>query len=827
MRHPDRRSPRAKPTSKRARPTYRPSVESLEDRTLLAAPVIDPLSVPLNLPVGKSLVVPVSGSSASGGAISYSVSTNDPHIVVVPHTGDTFLKISVAGFGDMEFELFNDLTPNTASIFSGLVQNEFYNGLSFYRVVNNFVIQGGLGSTGNPGFTFNDEYNPSLLYTGTGQLAMANAGPNTNGSEFFITVGPQRGLDFDKTIFGQMVRGFNVLQAIDSVPTNGQTPINPPVITSAQIIQDPTAQLFTLTSDDTSPTPFTLTVTATAADGSQTTQTTSGNVVTDTTNDPPILGSGGAQPVSDQVSPTGSDITIHLTRTDLDSSTSDYEAVLVNSSDSSKVTVTKAAVNPDGSDDVTVHPLNGFTGSVLLKVGVKELNATARGNDTINLFDERTIRVAFGDQPLTGSAAPFSATEGAAANGVTVATFTDADPNAQVSDFANGLTINWGDGTPNDTTTGRVVAGANGTFQVLGNHTYREAGKFQVTVSVLDTRNSGTTGGDNGGATTQVTSTATVADAPLSAQGSAVADTVLGIPESNVVVGTFNDADPNGQASDFTATIDWGDGTTSAGTVVAAGNGRFNVLGSHAYQAAGTFAVGMAVTDTVTSGFVPSVTASSRTTATVVTLDQRFVTQAFVDMTGTLPTPVQLATYQALLPRIGRTGVALQIEKLPAFNVHQVVLTYLHVFGGLPNARQVRDGLKFLAHGGTVSGLARQLYNSGTYFRVVGHRSNSRFLLAAAQSILGSSINTVNLQLLLAELNAGVTRGRIISDLESVPGALLQQAQNLDLDFLHRPGTGAEANAQAGLLGSGVPVNAVIAELIGSDTYLRHILFGT
>ena len=103
-------------------------------------------------------------------------------------------------------------TPSRRS--RGLVEANFYDNLTFHRVVPDFVIQGGDppgDGTGGPGFQFDDEFHPDAIFTGDAQLAMANSGKDTNGSQFFVTIGPQRHLDFNHTIFGQLVRGRDVL----------------------------------------------------------------------------------------------------------------------------------------------------------------------------------------------------------------------------------------------------------------------------------------------------------------------------------------------------------------------------------------------------------------------------------------------------------------------------------------------------------------------------------------------------------------------------------------------------------------------------------------
>jgi cyclophilin family peptidyl-prolyl cis-trans isomerase len=604
----------------RPRRAVRPAVQELEDRRLLTAPAIDPVQVPLNVPIGKTLIVPLSAADPAGGSVSWSVTSSNPNVTVTPHTGNTFLELNVQNFGTMEFELFDDLAPATAALIGGMVQGEFYNGLTFHRVVNGFMIQGGDpagNGTGGPGFTFDDEFNPNAIFSGSGQLALANSGKDTNGSQFFITDGPQRFLDFNHTIFGQLVRGFNVLHAIEATPVTLQDPTNPNsevskpvtpvVITSAAIVQDTTDAVFTLTSTGTTTDTTTLTVKATASTGGSTTEQLQAQVVADVdsqgqpVNDPPILG-----PVSDQVSPTGAPVVVHLTRTDLENDASDYGAAVLQA-DSANATVSTPVVNADGSADVTVTPTAGFTGAVHAIVGVKEHGATSRGS-TSYPWDTQVITVAFGDQPLTAQpGTAIAAAEGAPATAVPVAAFTDADLLSAGSDFR--VSINWGDGTPPDTTSGTVV-GSNGTYQVLGTHQYREAGTYPVRVVVTDA--SGGTR-DNGGATMTVTNTATVADAGLSSQGVAVA---AAGPVSAAPVATFTDADPGARAGDFVAQITWGDGTTSAGTVVAAGNG-FQVLGSHAYAATGQYAVKVAIADVNTAGTVAAATSTAATTAVI------------------------------------------------------------------------------------------------------------------------------------------------------------------------------------------------------------------
>jgi peptidyl-prolyl cis-trans isomerase B (cyclophilin B) len=125
--------------------------------------------------------------------------------------------------GPIEFELFDADAPKTVENFRKLAGDGFYDGLGFHRVISDFMIQGGcpLGTgTGGPGYTFEDEINDHKVVRGA--LAMANAGPNTNGSQFFIvTTGAAPWLDGKHTVFGQVTSGMDTVDAIEGVPTDG------------------------------------------------------------------------------------------------------------------------------------------------------------------------------------------------------------------------------------------------------------------------------------------------------------------------------------------------------------------------------------------------------------------------------------------------------------------------------------------------------------------------------------------------------------------------------------------------------------------------------
>lgn len=156
--------------------------------------------------------------------------------------------------GTFKVKLFDADAPNTVSNFVGLAEGTkewrdpgtgerkkapFYDGVIFHRVINGFMIQGGdrLGQgTGGPGYTFGDEFTPKLRHDKVGILSMANAGPNTNGSQFFITLGPTPHLDNRHSVFGEVVEGLDVVKKIGAVPTGRQDrPVKPVVINKLTI----------------------------------------------------------------------------------------------------------------------------------------------------------------------------------------------------------------------------------------------------------------------------------------------------------------------------------------------------------------------------------------------------------------------------------------------------------------------------------------------------------------------------------------------------------------------------------------------------------------
>lgn len=137
--------------------------------------------------------------------------------------------------GEIEIELRADLAPKAVENFVTHSKNGYYNGLIFHRVIKNFMIQGGdptgTGRSGESiwGKPFEDEFSSKAIFDRPGILAMANAGPNTNGSQFFITTVATYWLNGYHTIFGYVTKGMDVVEAIENVPTSGQSQGNRPL----------------------------------------------------------------------------------------------------------------------------------------------------------------------------------------------------------------------------------------------------------------------------------------------------------------------------------------------------------------------------------------------------------------------------------------------------------------------------------------------------------------------------------------------------------------------------------------------------------------------
>jgi cyclophilin family peptidyl-prolyl cis-trans isomerase len=362
----------------------RATFEPLETRQLLAVTLapIGAQTVETGAPLNLALT-----STGTTNSVSYSVSvqnlTGSPQLTTTVPTGNTFLKMHVTDQaegidGDMVFELFGDLAPNTVQSITNLVNQHFYDNLTFHRIISGFMAQGGDpkgDGTGGPGFKSDNNFNANLQFTGSGLLAMANSGNDTDGSQFFITDAPYRSGDFKYSIFGMLVKGDDVRDKITNhVQTdNNDKPLNTVTITSATIITDNLDGVLRLTANATGTAAVTVTATDTITQATSV-QTFNVTVAADTTNDPPFLGTINAVHTT-----VNTPVTFTLPATDVEGDPIYYDGI-VNPSNSN-LTV---SVNHD-TGSVTVTPAAG------LAPGIYGLEFAVAPDSSFSTYDTQFV----------------------------------------------------------------------------------------------------------------------------------------------------------------------------------------------------------------------------------------------------------------------------------------------------------------------------------------------------------------------------------------------------------------------------------------------------
>ena len=245
---------------------------------------------------GSPLHVPLDGIAGEGEALTYTVEVSDPLVTAKVFSGNRSLRIDVATFGTMVFQLFDTRANRATNRIATLAAAGFYNGVIFHRIIDNFVIQGGdptgTGGGGSELGNFDDQFHVNLQHNRTGLLSMAKVDDDTNDSQFFITEGPQRHLDFNHTIFGILVEGESVRQAVSNVavdPANFDRPIVDVVMQSVTTFPDTQNAVLMLSAPEGSTGAADVTVTVANEAGASTSQTFRVNVTPDTINSPPFL----------------------------------------------------------------------------------------------------------------------------------------------------------------------------------------------------------------------------------------------------------------------------------------------------------------------------------------------------------------------------------------------------------------------------------------------------------------------------------------------------------------------------------------------------------
>jgi cyclophilin family peptidyl-prolyl cis-trans isomerase len=234
--------------------------------------------------------------------LTFTVESSDPLVSAEVLTGNRSLRMQVDDFGAMTFELFETRTPRATAQIIELAESGFYDGTIFHRVIDNFVIQGGdptgTGAGGSTLGDFDDQYHVDLQYNRTGLIGMAKTTDDTNDSQFFITEGPIRHLDFNYSIFGVLTEGEDVRAAISDVATDGgDRPLDPVVLHEVEIFDDLENGVLMLSAAEGSSGSATITVTVSDSLGNQASRSFEATVVTDL--DP----SANGNPFLDDIAP--------------------------------------------------------------------------------------------------------------------------------------------------------------------------------------------------------------------------------------------------------------------------------------------------------------------------------------------------------------------------------------------------------------------------------------------------------------------------------------------------------------------------------------------
>ena len=384
------RHPRTKKTT-----TPRSSrIEALEVRRVLASPTLPDFPDEINILAGAPVHVALGGEDADGDDLTYSVtSTNSAISATIPKQetpeGNRSMRITVQGYGEMVFELFEGRAPETTERIIEIAESGWYEGREFHRIIDGFMIQGGsrdgLGINGT-GTVFDDEYHADLQFTTSGLLAMAKAGDDTNDSQFFITDVPSDGfslprwLDFNHTIFGRLTSGDDVREAISEVATNSS---NQPsgdaiVIESVEIFYDNQEAVMMISAPHGTYDSGEITITVSDGNGGTASETVKINVLPDSQNNNPFLG-----PIDPIRLTVDEPYSFQLQATDVEGDQIYYLAELLTETDDVSVTVTDQGL-------VTITPRNEVVGvvEIAFRVGPTADSLVA---DSLGEYEEGVI----------------------------------------------------------------------------------------------------------------------------------------------------------------------------------------------------------------------------------------------------------------------------------------------------------------------------------------------------------------------------------------------------------------------------------------------------
>jgi large repetitive protein len=345
-----------------------PFLKPIEDQTL---PATSPLHVALD------------GYDPKGGPLTYTVSSDNAQVEATLLQGNRSMRIEVADYGDMVFQLFEQRAARPAGRVIELAESDFYDGILFHRVIDGFVIQGGdptgTGSGGSTLGTFDDHFHVDLQHNQSGILSFAKSSDDTNDSQFFVTLAPTRHLDFNHSIFGLLVEGRDVLQAIGSTATGEEDrPVDDIRMNTIEIFEDTENAVMMLKADPAAiGQQANITVTVDDGLGNQTEENFQVTVAQDTLNSGPFL-----EDLPDFETTAGSPIQIQLSAIDVEGDPVYFDAAPAGSVES-----TVEVDNETGL--VTVTPPAGHVGPMEVLVGVQALN----GSDRSDPWDTQVVNI--------------------------------------------------------------------------------------------------------------------------------------------------------------------------------------------------------------------------------------------------------------------------------------------------------------------------------------------------------------------------------------------------------------------------------------------------
>ncbi|MGN6545658.1 MAG: Ig-like domain-containing protein [Aureliella sp.] len=320
----------------------------------------------VSVEAGSPMHIPVDAYDPNGNPLTVTVTSSNPSVVGAEVlTGNRSMRVSVKDFGDMVFQLFEGDVPIPTSRIIELAQSGFYNNIIFHRVINNFMIQAGdptgTGSGGSTLGNIDDQFSVNLQHNRTGVLSYAKtAVDDTGDSQFFITEGPARHLDFNHAVFGQLIEGESVRDAISNVFTNSSDkPSVDIVIQSVTIFNDTENGLVRLKANASSGT-SNITVTVSDNEGNSTSQTFVATATPDAANGAPFL-----NPIPAASTSVNTPVTINLSSQDAENNPVVYSV--------EKVGTQNYQVSVNSSTGVvTFTPPTGFTGTLQFRAKVQQ-----------------------------------------------------------------------------------------------------------------------------------------------------------------------------------------------------------------------------------------------------------------------------------------------------------------------------------------------------------------------------------------------------------------------------------------------------------------------